>query len=52
MNIREALNIIYGAIDALYEYDHDFNLTKVDKAMEVLNNYIKEKEEYDQEVFV
>ena len=44
MNIREALNIIYGAIDTLYEYDHDSDLTEVDNAMEVLNNYIKEKE--------
>ena len=45
MSTREALEIIYGAIGTLFEFDHDRDMTKIDEALVVLEKYIKETEE-------
>ena len=44
MSAREALEIIYGAIDTLFEFDHDRDMTEVDEALVVLEKCIKESE--------
>ena len=44
MNIFEALNIISGALDYVYEELGAENFTEISKAEDIIYNYVQEKE--------
>ena len=45
MDINEAMRIISGALDTLYEYNHENEeFGEIEKAEQVIYDYIKNKE--------